>query len=500
MPCSKCGFTLVFWDELICPKCEQYAMLDSITAVDVSKKKVEHVKKLWERYIVTLDKQSLLAHVTWQRESSCREFFEKYSLLKISKLLSDTLLIKRTMQVKGFQENSTKIDNENKAQKLTDMYEKTLRVEEDHILIASCLAIMLYLKKFDLNNLSGNELLSDFLILQNEKFLNLMKSYENYNILTEEEGERKIEQWKSEFEELMKKEIQPHEYTKEEFVSRFYDLITTLYVGLLRNRIFLEAFDLRPYSELLHDPAVLIKFVNTFATGKGGISGCNTAEFLIRAKKFFKRDIPFLRKILLFDDENSNIFPLFVRVKNKQFDYVLISHRFTALIYTFLHAVITKDLFDSETEKRSKKFEERIQIEFEKKGYDYQKNIKDRERKSSLEIDGVASKNGKCYVIESKARRLPTLVEEKQRRFQSIRDLKGIVDGIKYSTKNGKLEKKMIPSLLNKIEFVKTNPEQCKINKSTIQNYQGLIITIDYPWILEYKGVKIISINQIKEI
>ena len=102
--------------------------------------------------------------------------------------------------------------------------------------------------------------------------------------------------------------------------------------------------------------------------------------------------------------------------------------------------------------------------------------------------------------MESKAKRLPTLIEEKQRKYQIIRDLKGVVDGVKFTTKNKKTIKKQVPSLIEKIEYVKQNSKKFEIRNNNHTNFVGVIITPNYPWISEYRNVKILTINQIHEL
>lgn len=313
--------------------------------------------------------------------------------------------------------------------------------------------------------------------------------------MPEKDAKELVEKGKAEL-EILKEEIRPHAFTKEEFVTKLYDMICTIYFGLLRNRLYLEAFDLRNYKELLADPMEIIKFSNTFAFGRDGISICNTAEFLIRAKKFFKKDIIFLRKILLFEKENSDTFSLFVRIKDKDYDYVLISHKFSEIAYIFLYAVITKKIFDAETEKRSKQFEQKIKSNFENHDFKYFPNIVDK-KNNTIEIDGVGIGINHCIVVEAKAKRLPTLIEENTRKYQSIRDVKGIVNGVKYSTKNRKEIKKKIPSLLEKIDYVKQHKTLFGINDANITKFTGVIVTLNYSWISEYKNVQIITYDQL---
>jgi hypothetical protein len=153
-------------------------------------------------------------------------------------------------------------------------------------------------------------------------------------------------------------------------------------------------------------------------------------------------------------------------------------------------------LFDAETEKRSKAFErERVKNEFERLGYTYLTNVVDK-RNSTLEIDGIALKNDRCYVVECKGWRLPHLVDELNKKNQTIRDLIGIVKGEKYPiSKNGKMTTKKVTSLLDKMQFVSDNLSLWDL-KSQIK-IEGLIVLVDYLPISEYEGIKIISVDQI---
>ncbi len=499
MPCDKCGHLLFFYQhEPVCPKCKDLAILDSITAREVSKKRLEHVKKMWYNYIGTLDKQSLLAHVTWQREKYSRQFFSKYQTLDLGKLFSYTLLLKRIMQY-GKIDGNTIIDKEATATELLDLFNRMTDIEVDHLRLESCYCNMLYLEKFDTDKLTPDQLVNDFILVQNEKFLTLMKTYENHNIFTTEEAEKRLQQYESEFADIIGKPVlEKKKYTTEEFVKRFYNLILTMYGGLLRDRLYAKTFDLTSYGKLFISPARLMEFVNAFGIMEGRATVCNTKEFLSSAEHFFRKRSAILAKILLFDETNPTIFPLFVRVRKDSLDYVFISHAFSHFIYIMLHAVLRKDLLNTETEQRSKEFEKNIVKKgFEKNGFVYRTNLVANIGKPSLEIDGIATKEAKMYVVECKGWRLPPLVEESTKRDEQIRDLQGIVDGVKYTTKNGNRIAQQKKSLLDKVEFVGKNMHLWSFERKNFSTIQGLIVMMDYPLMSEYKGIKIISANDI---
>jgi hypothetical protein len=495
MPCEKCGTKLLLWETLKCPVCEDHKVLNLEEGKIVSKKRIEYFNDLWEFEIRKYDKYSILAHFTWNREKICRKFFQTYSTLDLGEIFSTTLFLKRVMKIKQ-NDNAIILRDEEKAEKLSKIYKDVVKIETDDNLLKNELASIVAKKNYDLNNISGKESFENFHFLHNEDYVKLMKSYENYNLLDPQEAEQKIEEYREEAERLMNKNLEKVEYTTEQFIEKNYDIICTLYIGLIRNRIFKEAFDLTTYGKLLKNPRQLITLVNQYNAAERGISGGPTNEFLMKAKKIFPLPIGKIKEILIFEEENSKKFPLFIRTLKSEIDYVLISHRFSFIVYVLLHAIISKDLFEKEQSKRGSEFEKQVQELFENNGFIYKPNIKTKH----LEIDGIAIKNSKCYIIEVKKYRLPTLVEEKNRRENTIRDLKGIVEGKKFSFKDGNLGERITPSLQEKIDFVTNNFSKVELEQYNIELFKGLIITIDYPWISEYKGIDFFAFNEIKEI
>jgi hypothetical protein len=116
----------------------------------------------------------------------------------------------------------------------------------------------------------------------------------------------------------------------------------------------------------------------------------------------------------------------------------------------------------------------------------------------------LSIKNNKCYVIECKGWRFPRLIDEPETKAHIERDLKGIVLGKEYSNKKGKIVEKERPDIFKKIWFVRDNIHELgnkyKFNADPVTDFEAKIITIDYPPIPEYKGVGIISINQISSL
>jgi hypothetical protein len=498
MPCKKCGTVLLnYKDNMTCPPCTGLKMLDSDMSSKISSHRVAYFQKLWKDELSKIERSSLLLHITAHREHLCREFFKKYSLIELGQYFRDTLFLKRAIFLAN-PNGSVVINDTNQAKSIIELFETITMVETYDLLIKSCYANTIYENEFNVDSLSDKQLLENFTVVHNEKYLSLMKSYKNYGIFSPDEGEKKIKEHEEEFNNLIGKKSSEQTKTSQEFIKKNYDLVSGLYLSLLRNALYAEVFDVQDYDKIMDEPSTLMKFVNTqFLFDDRGISVCNTNEFLVKCRLWFKKDLKLLRKILLFEDENPHIFPLFVRIKNDKNDFVCISQAFTIFIYILLHAIITKKFFKMETDERARKFEITVQQKFEELGFAYKPNFKDNPKNPTLEIDGIAVLNETCYVIECKKPRLPPLVEANETRKLMIEDLKGIVDGFKRIQKDGVRTTEPRPSLPSKITYVKSNMGSLGSDMRNVKTIHGLIVTMDYPFIEEYKGIHILSLNEL---
>jgi hypothetical protein len=153
-------------------------------------------------------------------------------------------------------------------------------------------------------------------------------------------------------------------------------------------------------------------------------------------------------------------------------------------------------LFNRETEKRSKDFElNEVRKVFESIGWTYSPNKVDK-KQSTIEIDGIATFERRMLVIECKGWKLYPFYEYKNRQSYLERDIKGIVDGEKFT--NEKATK--IPSLTEKIEFVKKNMSIWGLTQDSFDEVSGVIVMKSFPPISEYKGTQILSIKDISEL
>lgn len=497
MPCAICKTILVnYEDKIICPKCIDLKILDSITSRKISDRRVQIIRNLWKKDLQKIQQNSLLLHIFRHREFVARDFWKKLGLIDIDSLFSDTLFLKRVMD-DGNPNGSIIIDSIKKAEPIIKLFNDTKRVETDAVLINSCYGQMYFENDFDLDNLTDDQILSNFSVLPTEEHIKLRKSYENYGLYTRDDAEKKFQQYAGEYEKIKKEKIMPIFLSREKFIQKNYEIISNLYLILLRNEVYSEVFEMRNLKNLTNDPSNIMSFFNQFPYVETALTEDDTEPFLNRCRKFFKKSLPVTRKAILFEQGNST-FPLVLRVGWKR-DSVFLSQAFTAIIFILLHAIITKNLFDEETNKRGKIFEDSVKSEFEKLGFIVMTNVTDDSKNPTLEIDGIAVKENYCIVLEDKNRRLPPEVESTEARRIMISDLQGIVDGYKRTIKDGERIVKKVKSLLEKIEFVKNNLSKLNLNHISSNNVFGLVVTHDYPILSNYRGVHYVWLADISQ-
>jgi hypothetical protein len=198
----------------------------------------------------------------------------------------------------------------------------------------------------------------------------------------------------------------------------------------------------------------------------------------------------------VFCEENQSTFPLFVELEGR----VLVPHATAYLVSRLLYPIVHKELFDAETERRSKELEMvRVVEAFSEAGYRYCSNLTDK-KQPSMQIDGIAMRNREMWVVEVKGWRTGRYFEHRKRQDWLVRDLRGIIDGWKYSTIRGTQRREKKVSLLEKLEFVKRNMSIWGFDPSNYDSVEGAIAIKDYPPISLYKGIKILSVEDVPKL
>jgi hypothetical protein len=502
MPCPLCGTKLLFTDiasnKTACPKCDHILVVDRMLATRISTERLTYLYGLFMRYMRQFKKNQLIAHIIWEREKYSRDYFENYQGLDMSRFVSYSYLIKNLM-VQSF--DGYREANAQNTPEIISRFSDYLDLLTEHIYLKEGFAEMIAKQPFDPNprNLTIQRKLSQFKIMYNEDYSRLIRTFANNEIYPEEEGRRKIAEYRKEWEMIMRsgdfsKKVT---YTPEGLIKKSYPELNRLYCGLLKNVVYASTFDFSNYRGIITDPAQIMELANGFMLVRDYITVTSSTEFEHGVKRVFADTMLEAKEVLLFSETNLRTFPLFVLLD----DHVFISHRTAFLIYLLLHPIIVKEYFDRETVRRSKELEtQKTREAFEKASFMYVPDVKDNEKNPTIQIDGLAGKGGVLYVVEVKGWGLTTFYEHKNKHEYLERDLKGVVDGIEYTTKDGKLCEKQIPSLLEKIEHTKNKMHNHGFDPSVFRLVKGAIVIEDFPPIDEYKGVRMIGLQDISKL
>jgi hypothetical protein len=232
-----------------------------------------------------------------------------------------------------------------------------------------------------------------------------------------------------------------------------------------------------------------MNLVNSYPMNQEALYHTSLPEFIVRATKYLRIHRKKVKELLVFSGKNTQIFPMFLEVNGR----VYISHRASFMIFILLHTIVYRSLFDQETVKRSKEFEKKeVKRIFQSIGWKYLPDITDK-RKASIQVDGIAFFGSKMVVIECKGWKLKPFYEYQTQQNYLIRDIKGIINGQKYTHQ----KPKRIPSLIDKINYVKANMERWGLNSKDFDVIEGLIVLPSFPPISEYKGIQVLSIKEI---
>ncbi|OGH05746.1 MAG: hypothetical protein A2W22_02350 [Candidatus Levybacteria bacterium RBG_16_35_11] len=477
MPCEVCNSILIRLNtKVLCPVCNNIPLLNRDNTIPILEKNLHEVENaLIDLMKKNIDKNRLLVKLIWERERFARDFFEAYKEFDTTRFLTLNLLIFKLMRITF---DGNRIPSNEEVEEIIDAFSEYIQMKNHFLLYKNELAEAL---KVD----------DKIRIIQNERYFPILSSYEDNLIMSKMRIGETVEKYKKVFDFLTKSQpARPVSYTPIEFVEHFYSMILQFYCTLLRNETFDEVFGLlSSYKELSITPGKLMDFVNSYQLYPEVETVTSLEEFVCNAEKHFNMKKEDVEQILVFNEKNTCIFPIFISIN----DTVHISHRTSFLIYIFLHSIVYKDMFDAETEKRSKAFEnEEVKKKFETINWTYFPNLKDK-KQPSIEIDGIATFKRKILVVECKGWTIRPFYEYAKIQGYLIRDIKGIVDGEKFTGE----ELKKIPSLLEKVSFVRDNMSIWGLSPSDYDEINGIIVMRGSPPIKEYKGIQILSINNI---
>lgn len=493
MPCNSCDRKLVLvgkWPGTKkCPNCDRIKIVDRPLAIEISKSRLDYLDGLFVAALKTFDKNNLLARIILEREKFSRSFIDQYQVFNLRLFVTYSILIKR-ITVEGT--SSSVVANQQNLKQLIEYFSKYIEMLTDHSYLKDRFAELQAKSNFNPEKLSIPEKLSNFSIIFNEDFIPLSQTFANNQLYNDEEARRKLEEYSKEKKEV-KLKSPPTDI--ETFISRNYEVLTAFYCGLLKSEIPAKGvFDFSNYQKLDITPEKVMGFANVFSSPRSKnpviVQG---GMFRVWLDRIFDSNLIEMEKAFVFSEENQNTFPLFVELN----DQVIVPYATAFLVSRLLYPILHKELFKRETEKRSRQLEMVRTVEaFGKAGYQYYRNLTDK-KQPSMEIDGIATRNREMWIVEVKGWGIGTYFEHRKGQDWLVRDLKGIVDGLKYSTIDGIRRRQRKVGLLEKVEFAKASMSIWGFNQDDYDAVNGVIIIRDYSPISEYKGIKIRSVNQV---
>jgi len=498
MPCEKCGHKLILdkaKDELICPECNGMKILSKNTSLIVLKKRVDWFNNAFSQVLDKFDKKRLIAWLIYYREKMCSELFHDKPVFPIRDFLSVNVLIKRVM--KGYEVKGEEEANDTNTSELIKGFEVYLRELGNLILVIEDYAYVAYKEEFQLNDLKTKNymwLMDNFFVVYNEEWKVILDTLNLHNITNKEEAERYYKEHKEEY-EMVKNPKKIEKRTIKETIDALYPFFTQLFYGLQLNIVFKAMFNFDYLKKTKITPNHLLKIVTSLREEPGLLNTIRLHDFKELTRRNLKGVSPLIAyENLVFSKKNQDIFPIFVKLDKNIFTPIST----TKIIALFLYPLLYRDEYIEVHNKKSHEFEkEEVKELFEKEGGKVYPNFKDKKKNPNFEIDHLVWKDQTLFVVEVKAWDIKPFFESRRIHIYRERDLKGVVDGLKYTCG----EPKQIPSLLEKITYVKNNLKEickkCSFNVAKIEEIKGIVVTKSFPPIKVYNGVKFISYEEI---
>jgi len=501
--CDRCSSKKIMNEkEPICPKCNGLDIIPKGKALNIYEQLYDWFNSQLTIMIEELDKNELIFWLLEERVILASSFLHKYPFFNFNRLFTLNDLLKRAFKaynVKG----SKKADYE-KSTQLIDLYSSFINyVTTRRYLIEEGYAHCVLKKPIDLQSIKQselfpNDLISSFSCYLDVDWISVDKSFELNMILSDEASEKYLNEHKEEYDKINNSSRKTIAYTPEQMIHNLYPTLKSLRDGLTMSTLFAELFDIRYLKEKKIPVEVFSTIADCPITQPGILMYTSKTKFIKfiagRLKDFSPEEI---YNSFVFSENNQGIFPFLIEVEGN----IFISHDFIRLMKLYYTSIYYNKLFKTETDNRSLQFEQvEVPNKLEENGFRVKNDMKDRNKKNTLQIDSIARKENKVYVVETKMWDIGMRFIRKKTHLQRERDLKGIVNGFKYTTKDDIVVIKNKPSLLMKIDYVKQNLKTFCPDHERITSVEGLIITRSYPPITEYKGVKIVSFEEISNL
>jgi len=494
MVCITCGTRLIIEnnDAFVCPKCKNITFLPKDEAMKVVNAQIKWFDDAFKQVLGKFDKRRLLVWLCGLREKMSTDFFTVAPIIELNKFLAVNMLIKRVMD--DYELSGNEEANDKNTPEIINTFSGFINVIERLYLIEEDFGHYIAIKEYDLNKIDMITLMSNFKFRINEEYVPIADSFEDNLIMNKELANKYVSKNKDKYDAILKSKPNPEERTIEETIKMLFPILFSFFYGLKRNKIYASNLDLKYLKDAGISPKFILDFIKFFEQGTGLMTKTTPKQFkdIIR-KKFKSVDKNTIYNNMVFTFENRGIFPFFLNVDNNLF----ISHNFIRIMGLFYYPFYYTDLFNKTIQNNSDYFEKTlVPKRLYDCGFKVILNYTDK-KNASLEIDQIAWKGDTLYVIETKVWDIKPFFEHRKIHGQRERDLKGVVDGKKYSYVHGNEEIKDIPSLIEKINHVKEKLNDICEDYASIKKIIGVVITKSHPIINEYKNVKFLGFEKI---
>ena len=273
MPCSTCKTKLLLFNppdwEKKCPKCDKLRLVDYELALRISSDRIAYLYELFLKYLRQFKKIRLIGHIVWLREKFARDYFD-HPLLEMSKFVAFNFLIKRLMIEKfdGY------IDaNEQNTSEIINAFSDYVGLYTEHIYLKEGFGELVAEGAFDYQTLTIQDKLSKFKLIYTEDFLPLSRTFAKNQIYSEEEGKKKAEEYRGEWEKTIKElrfdyRSQKVPSNPRQLIRNSYPVLNMLYCGFIKNVLYAETFDFTNYEGIVEEPAQIMEVANGFTMVK----------------------------------------------------------------------------------------------------------------------------------------------------------------------------------------------------------------------------------------
>jgi hypothetical protein len=453
MTCEKCGHKEVLYQEnsessiiRCCPVCDKLRVLSKEESRKLIERQYQYFDRIFIDYIEKFNKKSLIVWLLGYREELASKFIAESPIIKLNEFLSINIIIKRVME--KYDENGIIKANKENIKEMLSFYTEGIELIESGFVIEEDFGYFISNQDFQLEQLDSNKLFSNFKFVYDEDWMTVIESFNQNFILTGESAEKYMEENKEKYKinkekrEIIKvKPSKATEFTIEENIHNLYDVLQSFKIGLTKNSLFAKTFNF----DYLENKNVLIelfpKLTEYFDFKYGMLRVARIEEFKqFLSKKYGELNQSRLYTDLVFSYDNQEVFPFFVELRDvamttegnvEDNNFIFISRSLFSILGIFYYPFYYKNLFDRETQLLSDQFEKiDVPKKFHENGFNVRVNI---EKKDLLQIDTIAWDNNIIYVIETKLWDVNIFFEHRRVHNQRERDLKGIVDGCKFT-------------------------------------------------------------------